>query len=117
MSAKQQTLEVIGAWMDANIIHDESHFGADEGLAQALADDGLLAPETTTEYGFYITGHPTGVADWSEWSEDPLDDWLWLTDQEQRDQEGVDAEDQGYNVDYYTRQVPAPTPDPMEHMQ
>lgn len=42
---QERAAEVIGAWIDDNLPHDETNFGADEGIAQALADVGLLTPD------------------------------------------------------------------------
>lgn len=36
----------IGAWIDDNLPHDEILFGADEGIAEVLADDNLITADT-----------------------------------------------------------------------
>ena len=36
----------IGAWINDNLPHDEILFGADEGIAEVLADDNLIAADT-----------------------------------------------------------------------
>lgn len=35
----------IGAWIDDNLPHDEILFGADEGIAEVLADDNLITAD------------------------------------------------------------------------
>ena len=36
----------IGAWIDDNLPHAEILFGADEGIAEVLADDNLITADT-----------------------------------------------------------------------
>lgn len=35
----------IGAWIDDNLPHDEALFGADEGIAEVLANDNLITAD------------------------------------------------------------------------
>lgn len=51
--------EVIGAWIDDNLPHDETNFGADEGISQALADAGLLRPSASERYDSTMTNLPS----------------------------------------------------------
>lgn len=45
MSNLEKAVELIGSYFDAHIPHNEANYGADEELAQALKDTGLLAPD------------------------------------------------------------------------
>lgn len=38
--------DVIGDWINDNLPHDEILFGADEGIAEVLADDDLITADT-----------------------------------------------------------------------
>lgn len=37
--------DVIGNWINNNLPHDEALFGADEGIAEVLADDNLITAD------------------------------------------------------------------------
>lgn len=38
-------IDVIGTWIDNNLPHDETLFGADEGITEALADENLITAD------------------------------------------------------------------------
>lgn len=70
-----------------------------------------------TEYGALVFGFPTALAGWQDWAEEPVNAMEWLPDRDERDDFGTDREDEGYEVEYFTRMVTSPVKDEMEHIQ
>lgn len=77
------------------------------------------APEggLSTEYGVRVAGYPTALADWQDWAEEPVNAMEWFSDRDERDDFGTHREDEGYEVEYFTRMTTSPVRDEMEHIQ
>ena len=71
----------------------------------------------STEYGVRVAGYPTALAGWRDWAERPLNSMEWFPDRDERDDFGTHREDEGYEVEYFTRLVTNPIKDEMEHVQ
>ena len=59
MSNIDRAVEVIGGWIDAYLPHSEDNFGADEDIARALADEGLLRPPASERYDSTMDNLPS----------------------------------------------------------